>query len=500
MNLKKAFWVVFSAVILVKIWVALVIPMTGDEAYYVVWGKHLSGGYYDQPPMVGWLIHVLLWFSDSKLWIRLPALLLSPFIVLGLRTMLRGLTQDREKADLGAMLFLLAPIPLLAVFTTTDTPLIYFMFGALLILEKALRRQKEKYYFGAGLLIGLGLLSKYFALLIPVAFGIYILFTPKKKNLWKGLAWMCVGILPSAVFHLYWNYDNCWVNFLFNLHSRSTHETGFAPAHFVTYLGYQIYLMTPFLIYALYKRRKDLVRSLQNDRIRLFALFFVVPAIAFGISALKHGQGLHWMLGFYPAFFAIVAYVLSARELRMHIRWMSAFLGLHLLAVVVLSVLPTSAFKGKSFYNNLLLFRYTDTLTDQLESFKGDYHFATDSYTLAAILSYSSRQNFSVFGMGGRFGREDDLITDFRALSGKNILLFSRLEREEGEFAKYFEQVEKRKISANGIEYTIFLGHGFHYRRYRDEVLRPLKDTYYQIPAGLPVRACYFLDRYFAGD
>ena len=31
----------------------MVLPMTGDEAYFVFWGGDPAGGYYDHPPVVG---------------------------------------------------------------------------------------------------------------------------------------------------------------------------------------------------------------------------------------------------------------------------------------------------------------------------------------------------------------------------------------------------------------------------------------------------------------
>ena len=35
-----------------RFWLAAVFPITGDEAYFTVWGLMPSWGYYDHPPMV----------------------------------------------------------------------------------------------------------------------------------------------------------------------------------------------------------------------------------------------------------------------------------------------------------------------------------------------------------------------------------------------------------------------------------------------------------------
>ena len=39
-----------------RAWLSVVVPFTGDEAYFLVWGQQPDIGYYDHPPMVGWLL------------------------------------------------------------------------------------------------------------------------------------------------------------------------------------------------------------------------------------------------------------------------------------------------------------------------------------------------------------------------------------------------------------------------------------------------------------
>jgi len=61
------------ATFLIKLLVAWVLPITGDEAYFVVWGKHPDFGFYDHPPMAGWFLTVMLWVSDAPVWLRWPS-------------------------------------------------------------------------------------------------------------------------------------------------------------------------------------------------------------------------------------------------------------------------------------------------------------------------------------------------------------------------------------------------------------------------------------------
>ena len=41
-----------------------------DEAYYFLYGKHLSWGFFDHPPMVALLVKISSWFFNGNLGVR----------------------------------------------------------------------------------------------------------------------------------------------------------------------------------------------------------------------------------------------------------------------------------------------------------------------------------------------------------------------------------------------------------------------------------------------
>ena len=65
-----AFFLLFLKVLL-----AIVFPVFGDEAYYFYWGSHFSQGYYDLPPMVGWWLWPVLKLTSNPFWGRILNLL-----------------------------------------------------------------------------------------------------------------------------------------------------------------------------------------------------------------------------------------------------------------------------------------------------------------------------------------------------------------------------------------------------------------------------------------
>ena len=55
-----------------------------------------------------------------------------------------------------------------------------------------------------------------------------------------------------------------------------------------------------------------------------------------------------------------------------------------------------------------------------------------------------------------------------------------------------------RKVPLGGGTYHAVIGKEFRYDTYRSGVLAVVKDRFYRIPHWLPVRRCYFFERYFA--
>lgn len=121
-----------------RVWFSAVLPMTGDEAYFVFWGEHPAGGYYDHPPMVGWWLSGLLVLSHAEWFLRLPALML-PLVPWCSWWIVRP--HGQQRAELAAALVLLQPANVWNVLITTDTPVILFSMLSVVAYVKALRER-----------------------------------------------------------------------------------------------------------------------------------------------------------------------------------------------------------------------------------------------------------------------------------------------------------------------------------------------------------------------
>ena len=174
---QRLFYTVLILTTLLKLWLAVAIPLTGDEALFYKWGQHLDWGYYDHPPMGGWLLWLMQSISPALIVLRLPAVLLWIAVTAGMMDLFSRM--QTEKSDLVwwlGSLFLLLPFTWALTLVTTDTPLIFFLFFSAYAFLRAEMHGGYGWVALSGVLLGLALLSKYFAALLAIAYAFYFIF------------------------------------------------------------------------------------------------------------------------------------------------------------------------------------------------------------------------------------------------------------------------------------------------------------------------------------
>src|SRR3954465_15994662 len=125
--------------LLLRFWISVSFPVTGDEAFFYWWGVYPDWGYSDHPPMVGWLIALMRATLGDSLWsIRMPIVLLPLALGAALWWALKG--GDRVRAAWAVLFFWLAPLNWLNTLITTDTPLIFWSVLSVAALMRAERR------------------------------------------------------------------------------------------------------------------------------------------------------------------------------------------------------------------------------------------------------------------------------------------------------------------------------------------------------------------------
>lgn len=496
---RQWFFLALAATLGVRAWLSAALPVTADEAYFVLWGRHPDIGFYDHPPMVGWMLAPLVALSDADWLARLPATLAPALVALGVRAaLLAWFERDEDTASLAALAVLLVPMNVWNVLVTTDTPLVVFSVASLLAFARAAERGSAGWFLASGVLLGLAFLSKYVAVLLGLAYLAWALCSPGAPRRWSGPALAFAAALPFGVVNLYWNWQACWCNVLFNAINRHQEDAGLSlvtPALYATALAY---VAAPLLWYA-WRGRAALGEAWRRHGERALLLAWLVPLAVFAALSPVRRIGLHWLLSFVPALAASVALALGRAPLAASARFFAAFALLHVAAIGVLAALPLETWSASRLYPRLVFLAHTGELLSQVAPQLARYRLAADSYSGAAVLAYHARRDVPVFGAGSSHARHDDILTDWRTYAGRDLLVLRREPPLVEDFRPFFREVETRRLEVRGATFHAVLGRGFDYAAYRERVLAAVRERYYRIPAWLPVGGCYFFERYFSG-
>ncbi len=490
----RLFLWVLGGTLLLKLVLAIVVPLTNDEAYYYQQAIQPALGYRDHPPMAAWFLYPFLLLGKSEWIVRLPAILSSALVGAGIYFLLRG--KDAARAGAVALLYLVSPLHVLFVPYTSDTPLFLFSFLSGFFFYRAVREEKALWYVLSGAFLGLSFLSKYLSVLLGVSYVLYFLSARRDRRRLPGAVLLFLSAAPFVAQNVFWNYTHSWANVLFNLVNRNVGER-FALSTVALHALTQLYLVTPPLLYLLYRERKGMVERMKESPLRVFAVLFLVPMAIFTALSTVKSIGVHWAVPFYPYLYLSLFAVSGTERIAGAIRGMGLFTAAHIAILAVLLALPLSAFRHTGHYGDIVFLLKGREVAEELGAFGREYTFSSTSYAQAARLSFYAGKHFLVFGTGSFHGRADDLWTDFRLLDGKNLLVFSKNALNVREIAPFFDSVEPRTLPAYGARFHFLLGKGFRYEPYRDTVLRKILREYYAIPSVLPKGRDFFWERYF---
>ena len=487
-----------------RAWLAAAFPMTGDEAYFVWWGWKPDWGFYDHPPMIGWWLAALSLAGQSEAWLRLPVIVQPALLSLAVYWALPRLAPaaGEERRLWTALLVLLAPVNVWNVFVTTDTPLVYFSVLSGLAWIRAAREEADgdahggawRWYLAAGLLLAGAVLSKYFAAILGFAYLVDVL-RRRSAGAWRGLAIAYACTLPALALMAWWNAGHCWPNYMFNFVNRHE-DAGWSLKTPLLYALTLAYVLGPPVLWLAWLRRAA-AEALHLPALGVLAW---VPFLLFAALSLVKQVGLHWLLSFVPFALVWLALRLPPASLRRLGLFFAGFATLHVAGILVASRLPLETWQKTRLYDGIVLTFEHKALARELQAYGPEWVLAMDGYSNAVTLGYNLRRYVIVFGEASSHARHDDLVTDFRALDGRNILILRKSAPNAGDYRRYFRTVAVDSFEVRGARFWRVRGEGFDYAAYRDGVLAGVRTKYYALPPWLPQTACYLCDRYFPGE
>ncbi|MCK4264036.1 MAG: glycosyltransferase family 39 protein, partial [Candidatus Aminicenantes bacterium] len=195
-NLYKTLLLVFLIIITaLRIFYSQSIELFFDEAYYWDWARHLDLGYLDQPPLVAYLIAASTKiFGNTEMAIRLPAVIFSAATTIVIFFFAKRMFKSEKYALISAFLLnLILLFNVDSILMLPDTLLIFFWVLTLYLFYLAIKIN-PRYWYLAGLSLGLALLSKCIGVLLIPVIGLTLLFMQKNRR------WLCRKELYISLF------------------------------------------------------------------------------------------------------------------------------------------------------------------------------------------------------------------------------------------------------------------------------------------------------------
>jgi 4-amino-4-deoxy-L-arabinose transferase-like glycosyltransferase len=187
-----------------------------DEAYYWLWAQRPAAGYFDHPPLVAWLIALSSRAIPGEIGVRLPFLACGSLTVVFAALLAGELSADARAPFLAALLAAAAPMMSLSgALALPDAPLAAAYTAALWLIARARGRR----WLGAGVAVGIALLSKYTAALLAPALLVLVLWDRELRAELRA-PWPWLGAAAAvAIFApcLAWNARHGWVSIRFQL-------------------------------------------------------------------------------------------------------------------------------------------------------------------------------------------------------------------------------------------------------------------------------------------
>ena len=492
-----------STFVVLKIVLILLLPLTGDEAYFILWGQQLALGYYDHPPAVGWVLHAMSLVVDNLTWYRSFAFF-SVFLISYLlyQLVIMHSSQANQSALWLALAFFVSPISLMFVVTANDTVLVMFSVLGFYFFAKAIHTQKWLSVLLAGLFLGLAFLSKYFAAFMLLGLLAYSLWQWKKLNL-KQLAVMVFIVLLAVAENLYFNATHCWNNILFNFFSR-TQESLFDIGNVLSFVVMILVLISPLGLWYLFKNRKPESTAIDETGLNLKALvlFASVPLLVILLFvSFTNTVGLHWpLIGVTLLYLLYIG--LSQKQLH-KLFIVNGYFSIIVALILLIALQWVDALISPSQKHHVALYQQPQQVCEILPLSDKSEMFFTLGYSSQSALAYHCKNdNVHVFASTSKYGREDDKLTNFSLLAGDSLKILVTHKKDIEKVRPYFKdlKVSTLKVTVN-TDYYWLEGQNFNFELYLEKVIKPVNEKFYSAPDWFPQfteteQACGFKRKY----
>jgi hypothetical protein len=217
---RTFFWVLVAAATIFRLLISGCFEFSTDEAHYVLYSRHLSWGYFDHPPMVGFLGALTGALGHGEWFMRLGPVLCWMVSLILLRGLALAIYGDERVSALCALILAFLPVEqLTGIALLPDATLNVFWCAGMLAGWHAVQEGKWRHWLLAGVCTGGAMLSKYHGVLMPLSFCLAVLFSRRGRRTLLSPWPYAAAVTAFLVFlpNILWNASHDWISYAFQL-------------------------------------------------------------------------------------------------------------------------------------------------------------------------------------------------------------------------------------------------------------------------------------------
>ncbi|HEY3329326.1 MAG TPA: glycosyltransferase family 39 protein [Capsulimonadaceae bacterium] len=332
-----------------RLWYGAAHELVSDEAYYWQWSRHLDYGYYDNTPLLAYVIHFFVQlFGDTELGVRAGAV----SCVLGMSAFVYLIARRLFSPQIGLIsVAILNIVPLAAdasFLMTCDPPQLLLWAMTVYVVKVAIDSEgacATRLWLIGGVLAGLTIMAKLNGLIILPAVFLYLLLSPQSRHWLKRPEPYIAAVIAIAILtpFLYWNHihENAYWQHGHQMSQRGRDKPNFPIRGFGDFLGAQAILISP-LFYLTYLRLmpkwRDTASGEKGDAwLYLWCCSAPVTFITACVSLHNKVEG-NWAVAAYVTGIIMIAVAMAHSWKRMGMRvW-------HITGIVLSLTISTAAF------------------------------------------------------------------------------------------------------------------------------------------------------------
>ncbi len=311
-------WRLILGFTLLRIVVAAVLPLTPQEAYYWLWSRELAWSYFDHPPLASYSIALTTaLLGSTSFGIKIAAVGWALGLNIVWARLILDLGCDRRVQWWSLLALNLVGITAAyGIVIAPDAPLLFAWAATVWAVWRAAVTRDGRWWYGAGLFLGLGLLAKYSAILLVPAVVLFLAASPRQRH-WLIRPEPYLGLALAALLFapvIAWNAQHGWASFAFQTSQRAAGMGHWQPRYFAQLVGTQLAVVTPYLLVIALAAWFSAVRGwralLQDDGRLLLIASASVPLVLFSLTSLRSLVKPNWLA---PAYWPLVILAVQAR-------------------------------------------------------------------------------------------------------------------------------------------------------------------------------------------